>query len=85
MVRYILPDSALCFVSVLLLLGASSCSQNTEPRSLAAEPHPGATDSLDKVQVDERVLATVNGSRIGEQDLTINLIRTLGDAYPQFS
>ena len=31
------------------------------------------------------MLATVNGSRIGELDLDINLVRTLGDAYPQFA
>jgi len=37
--------------------------------------------SLDIVQADETVMATVNGSRIGELDFEINLDRTIGDAY----
>ena len=38
---------------------------------------------LEFVQPDEQVLATVNGSRIGEEDLAINMARTLGDSYAQ--
>ena len=71
----------LCLVAV----GLSACTRNaTDTAPIVAQAQP-TTDVLDQVQEDETVLATVNGSRIGELDLTINLVRTLGDAYPQFA
>lgn len=51
-----------------------------EPEVPAEKPR---VTVLDQVQNSEAVLATVDGSRIGETDLAINLSRTLGDSYLQ--
>lgn len=71
----------------VFLISASlyACSRNVSfNQDNAANVQP-ASDVLDQVQVDETVLASVNGSRIGELDLTLNLLRTLGDSYNQMS
>ena len=72
-------------VLFLMVIGLSACTRSASDNTpIAAQAKP-ANDVLDQVQDDETVLATVNGSRIGELDLSINLVRTLGDAYPQFA
>ena len=72
-------SAPLVALSVALLLAA--CAERPTP----ARPPASVVDRLDQVIDGEPVLAMVDGSRIGELDLTINLERTLGDAYAQLA
>ena len=72
-------------LTVLIACAATACAPSADKPIV--EPALGAASMdvsvLDTVIGDELVLATVGGSRIGEDDLTVNMIRTLGDSYSQ--
>lgn len=73
----------LATVTCTAILMVAGCNKSTQVEEPDSEPVVQESSLLDLVQPDETVLATVNGTRIGEQDLSVNMVRTLGDSYFQ--